>query len=271
MSEIVLHHQPGFASVLGEQVRAVGLGLRREAAYLAALLLALALFIAFNAVRARASGSTIAAGFAPQSALPMVALALVLPLAVWKGEEPGRRGYFWSLPVARGPHTLARVAAGWIWLNVAVLGFWAWGLVLALVTSGPLGVQHDGRPFAAWLWVMPFTGATVTYLLGTAVVLVSDHPWRWLAGIAIAWLVVNAASNGPGLEGLHHTVQGLWSGRHGLSVAMTGLSTWQSVAGRGALHTGWSYDAWLAATVLWMALGLVGTVAAAFAHQERMR
>jgi hypothetical protein len=211
--------------------------------------------------------------------LPAVLAALFAALAVWKGEDPARRGYHWSLPVGHAGHALAKAFAGWAWLVAAIGAYMAWLGGLALATGGGVGVEPSLSGYdatAEWRWLVPFAGATILYLFGTALALASRHPWRWLAGgaVGIAFLTSWAASMGGGTP-LHDAVWTLWHGEYGLRPALTGLAPDPYVfsKGHGRFHSGlWvlrpSFGAWISAASLWLAASL-GAATLAACRQPR--
>jgi hypothetical protein len=277
MDELVLHEPPATRAALGEQLRTVGLGLRREGAVLLLALLGLSLLIAYMYLHSRHTGGGFFVTLSPETSGPLALVAMVLPIAVWKGEEPSRRSYLWSLPVPRGPHTLGKVFFGWVWMSAGLALFVAWSLAVPLLVHASAVGKHGPPAPAAWRWAVPFTACTVTYLLGTVAVLLSDHPWRWLVGLSVAFLLVRGVSAVPGMEAVHDAVDGVWSARYGLQAALTGrvevLKATYQTGGR-VMHSYRSVVSeagWLGATALWLALGLGATTFAAFHHQERTR
>lgn len=100
----------------------------------------------------------------------------------WHNEGPSNRLYFWSQPVSRAAHSMARVAAGAAWL---------WILYAFLIATGLLFAIFDGDvgQFAladAPAWVSLFTGALLGYLIISALAVPSDYPIRWFLAIAFA-------------------------------------------------------------------------------------
>lgn len=96
-------------------------------------------------------------------------------LAVWYGEGPANRLYFWSHPVSRAGHALARFAAGAAWLIA---------LFALLILIGALFAGFDGEidqfgalGFAAWLNF--FTGPLLGYTILSVLAVPSDYAIRW--------------------------------------------------------------------------------------------
>lgn len=259
------HPVPGAGAVLREQARAVGLALRREIAAALALMAAVAAITGFFVLRGSRGGEFALADVALVPAL----LAFFAPAAVWRGEPPSRRAYFWTLPVERPRHTLVKTLAGWGWLMALVAAFLLWAAASAAMTGGDFRVggewaqvlTHRHLPPArritplalqAWMWLVPFLGATVTYLLGSALVLASEHPWRWLSGgLLAAFLVYRLPAQAP-----RNAMDAVLMGRAGLATLLTGIP---------------SSGAWLTAVAVWGAGALVLVAAAARRHPGRAR
>lgn len=284
------HRVPHAPTVIAEQLRAVGRHVRWEIGVLGILLLVMSgtMLVAHTSVPGHRSDMQFA-----EMALGACLIALFAPIAVWQGEEPSRRAYFWSLPVERGSHTLLKVLAGWVWLMAVVAGFLLWLSTLAWLTDGTLGlgtsllpgreVWRTGDPLGAqifyhpwrvapWQWLAPFAGATVMYLLGSALVLSTDHPWRWIAGLLFAAVLVVVL----GTEIGGRTVQAVSEGPYGLTMLIVGGREALGVPVRAPTGRMLEVSAfvpdpagWARAAALWTALSLAAVLAAAFRHQER--
>lgn len=200
---------PPKRTVAEEQFRVVGLAARREMLAVCAVLVipfvAIPLLPLFGASVDIPPGETL-----PPGNLGILALlvAVLSPLAVWKGERTFGESQLWTLPVDHGPHARAKVAAGWLWLMAIVaLGLLAICGVVLLV-DGTLGEEvtrrlivdpagaAGGDPGALrdvlwstpwWHWLVPFTAATITYLAATSLWIGTRHPVWW---IAAGWAVV---------------------------------------------------------------------------------
>ncbi len=308
MSEATLHPAPGWGAVAREQFRAVGLATRREWLLFALGLVALTVLLLVSYQRARAEGGKLDFDFTPTIAIPLMFLGFVAPFSVWKGMEPSRRGYLWALPVERGGHTLLRSFHGWLWFMALIAAYLLWALAMAWVTGGDLGVERQrvlladmsetGRAVGstehlqvvladpaswrelrwvvpAWMWAVPFVAGTATYLLGSIVVLASDHPWRWFAGILVGFFLLLAVSEAAELKGLKALLETVFGGRWGMEMLIEGThdvaQTFTNRAGevvqrnveRPALGR------WLATAALWLGIGTAGTLLAGLRHQER--
>lgn len=249
-----LHTVPHAAAVVREQFRAVGDAVRRELTVVGGVMGLLLLGV----VVARAE-----TGFTMTEMIwPVVFAALLAPLAVWKGDEPHRRAYFWALPVDRGRHTLAKVFAGWGWMMGLVAVYLLWAVATAFLTGGhvssgaepPRGVDLalGGR---GWMWLVPFAAATAAYLAGSIVALATDHPWRWFAGAFFGTGIVISLK----IPGGERVGEAVLTGRYGMETLVTGTPINQLP----------DAAAWGMAALLWIALTLAGVLAAALRHQER--
>lgn len=282
-------HPPRWGAVVREQLRAVGTAVRLELIVAAILLILFSLLLLF--FHAQTPGHRTDGQF-PEMMLLVVVLGLFAPMAVWKGEPPSRRAYLWALPVERSRHTLVKVFAGWAWLMAAVGAYVLWALAIARATGGalsmgptqfplgpiPPGAEYDAAhyfthpwPVPGWAWLVPFASATAMYLLGSIVVLASDHPWRWYAGLVLG-LILTA---GTGIDLGAEITRGLIEGPYGLEVLTTGGEARDvSVANpAGGQIRSMTYApmpaAWPVAALLWIGAGLAGTLAAALRRQER--
>jgi hypothetical protein len=169
MMQGTLHPTPRGRDVVREQVRIVGLGLRREALVTAVVLGILTLRIGIDIVH----GSAAAWFDSDDEWFGVVLGSFFFPFAVWRRERRFGPAFLWTLPVDRRRLALAKVFAGWVWLMTALSLFGVWQLALA-VLSGVTDAQIV--PPAA------FTEASIMYLFGSALVLGLRHPLRWLLG-----------------------------------------------------------------------------------------
>lgn len=295
--------RPRPGAVLLEQVRATGLALRWLGLAAAALVALATLGFAFWIVN---DGGVIDLHAQP-TLLAGLAGAL-LPIAVWARDEPFGAGFLWTVPVDRRRHALTRVLAGWVWLmgGVALFALWLLALTLAsggrvlpaetlhvltaqVPTSSPLDPAALGT--VRWtpgplIWAVPFTAATASYLLASALVLGSRHPLRWVIALVLAYPFLSAAgtvvSALPRTEWLddapHRALRLLVEGRYGLDALLTARTA--SLDTTATLTTGelvvvWSavpdLAHWRTATLLWTGAGLLALWAAASRHRERRR
>lgn len=259
---------PGWAGVAAGEIRAVGLMVRREL-LAAGLLMAAVTVIAVTLWLSGNGGTDLNL---VDMAFPAILLGVFAPMAVWKDEAPARRGYFWSMPVARGRYTLVRVSAGWAWLMALVAAYLAWAAGATLLTGGEFLVGGEWAqveiraelppeqrivPMSLgenpWMWLVPFAGATALYLAGSIVVVLSDHPWRWYAAFAVLSFVLLEVAVGARIRWLMEVLAAVVVGRFGLVTLLTGMP---------------SAEAWAPTALLWTALALAGLLVASTRYRE---
>jgi hypothetical protein len=300
MTQTTYHSGPRPSDVLAAQIRAVGLALRGPALIATALVALTTLLITTQVMGA---GEVI--DFHPERhALPGL-LGLLFPIGVWMGEERFGAGFLWALPVDRRRHALARVFAGWVWLMGAVALLALWLLALALFSGGNVLAEETHRvlpsfsiaatgPFhpsavqdARWtpkplLWLVPFTAATGTYLLASALALGTRRTLRWIVGTVFGFFLLVALAEAANADRLITNVDRLlrWlvDGPYGVDALLTArteslqvavtLSTGESVVVWRALP---DLCQWATATLLWIGAGLALLWAAASRHRERRR
>jgi hypothetical protein len=269
MMQLTLHPVPRGRDIVREQVRIVGLGLRREALITAVVLGIVTLAIVSEIVLG-------AAGMRFNSDSPFTAnlVSFLFPLAVWKREKRFGPAFLWTLPVDRRRLALAKVFAGWVWLMTALAVFVVWLLTLSLL-SDATAVQS-----VLWSWLVRFPGATATYLLGSALVLGLRYPLRWLLGAVGVFLLLLTLNNALGRteNGELQIVAGLgvlrWAvyGPYGLdtllsssgffSVTEHAAAVWRKLPGLAQ---------WATTTLIWLGAGLAALWAAASRHGECRR
>ena len=285
------HPVPRMRSVLVEQIRFLGLTLRRDATIGAAILLLL-LVIPWHDEPVN---------FSRDIGLMFAALGFMAPVAVWKGlgRDERRGGYLWTLPVDHRRQAFAGVAAGWFWLMVAAAVLLLWWVALILLTGGHFGAQGtrmvlsaaagtdavDPRDLTAvawstprWLWLIPFTAATIAYLLGSALVLGVERLWRWVGGFVLIVFFALLLGREGRPEWLNAGLEVLTDHPAGLSTAFAGGPMNQSA--EVLLTTGetiriWrdlpSPGRWAAATLLWIGIGFVSLWLATLRYREQER
>ena len=297
MFETPTHPTPHWQIALREQFHAVGLAVRREALVLGGLVVAFTGLAIWSYLRALGNPNhNVSFDFVPFVALPLIFLGFLVPLSVWKGDEPFRRSYLWSMPTDRSRHTLLKSVNGWVWFMALIAAYLLWMLGLAAVTGSDIGVESStvfvgnwdapGEPspedfrrlrwvIPAWQWAVPFTAATIAYLLGSVVAIASDHPWRWFGGILIGMLLLTGVADAAELPWLERATHGIFEGPYGLGTTFSGTrevaESYTNAAGqtvqRGMMRP--VFGLWFGSTLLWLALGTAGVLAAAFRHQER--
>ncbi|HEX8568565.1 MAG TPA: hypothetical protein VF699_01390, partial [Caulobacteraceae bacterium] len=216
MTDLAPRPLPGFATVFPEQVRVVGLAVRREA-----LLLVLGLCLLSAVVLADAVDSGGPLHAMPVPSVAMIALGALAPFAVWKGERVFGGGHLWTLPVERRMHALTKVLAGGLWLLLAVAAVQLWILGVTLSTGGEI-VEHETRMLVGpggtgdptpvdwntqpWQWATPFTIAVTCYLIGSAFMLGVKYPLRWGTAAVAAFVALGVVSELEILGGLPELV-----------------------------------------------------------------
>jgi hypothetical protein len=283
--------------VLREQVHAVALALRLPA------LVALAVLVLGSAL---AIGEFITGGgavdFAPELSMVPAFVGLLFPIGVWKGENRFGTSLLWVLPVDRRQHALAKVTAGWAGLMATVLFFLVWLFLLSLVTGGNILGEHTVQllpspvvPEAGTLdpsalrtvsyapeplfWLVPFTAATGTYLLASAVTIGVRHPMRWIIGVPLGILLLSALGAATKVDWLKflasRVLDVVFEGRYGLDALFTAHA--ESLKTAVVLSTGKTASVWRAlpdigdwalGTLLWIGAGVVAVMAAALRQRE---
>jgi len=297
MTRPSLHPTPRPRDVFSEQLRVVGLVLR--APTIAAMLLLGAITLAGMVSGGRPEG------FHPELSMLPALVGAVLPFALWRDEDRRGDGLLWTLPVDRGAHALARVAAGWTWLMAIVATFVLWELALFVAAGGrprapetvlvlpttivpapgtldPAGVRSVMWHPTPLLWLAPFTAATGVYLLASALALGTRRPLRWVVAPLIAVAAVFAAGDvtkSAWLTGaLQRALDTSFGGAYGLDALLTARS--ESLHTQAILTTGHAIGVWRAlpdagqwatATALWTTVGLLALWTAARRHRERRR
>lgn len=284
---------PRLRDVLLEHVRVLGLALRIPAAVAAGLMATLLVLVTSEILH---DGGAI--DFRPEHQMLPAILGLVLPFAVWRGEDRFGDGFLWTLPVDRRRHALTKVFAGWIWLMSAVALFVLWLIALTLLSGGSFLPEETIRVLSSSIpaagtfadsgavqsvrlkpqpvfWLVPFTAATGAYLLASALALGLRHPLRWIVGMALGLWLVFAVGDAANVEWLAQLPSRLFAGPYGIDTLLTART--ESGQVRVTLSTGERVRAWRAlpdlgrwatATLLWTGVGLVSLWAAASRHRE---
>jgi hypothetical protein len=252
-----LNPVPRWTDVLREQLSSVGLGLKREAMVAAGFA---TLFT--GALLATQPEYGIGMPVSPSQGIVAAIAAILVSMVVWKGEDPARRGYHHAMPVGHGAHATARAAAGLAWTMAAVAAFFGWMGVLAALTGGGVAAAEW------WQWLAPFAGATVLYLLGSALTLATSRPWKWLGAGAVAYLFTDVFGEVDATQPLVDGANALIAGTYGLNTLLTGLlhsDSWQRDEPWMTPHAA----EWLIATSLWMALAVSLFLWSAWRQPER--
>lgn len=262
MTTISLHPTPARDVVVREQISSVGIALRTAIALFVGALVLFAVLGIGGAIRAAGNPNMhMEASYGAGSAIPMALVAIFLPFGVWRGEDPSRRAYHWAMPVGRGLHTLIKLLSGWVWLMAATVVFVVFiigvGAVMEYITASQVRVAE----IPLWEWAVPFTAATVAYLLSSVVVLASDHPWAWIGGVGIGYIIAIALLKELNMNAAAHALRSVTEGYYGLAAAMFANLETSHFAPPSAAR-------WAASAVVWGALGAAGCAVAAYYRRQ---
>ncbi len=208
----------------------------------------------------------------------LVLVGPVWAFAVFHNEGPSSRLYFWSMPVGRTRHTLARLAAGLAWL---------WILYGVLIGAGVILASLDGDLWQLGMitaagWINFFTGPLLGYLAISVLTIATDYPLRWVFGILFLFpLTVSILDDWLGLESLANAlVKPFTSEDWGLLPVVTGGlgesileldKTLARMADPEAIVRGqFEVAYWAPATAAWIALLLGVVFYAASRHPDRL-
>lgn len=262
MIDLTLHATPRLRDVAREQVRVVGLSLRREAMAVAAVLGIVTLIITMDIVHGTAT-----TWFDSDEWVGVVMLSFLFPFAVWRGEKRFGPAFLWTLPVDRRRLALAKVFAGWVWLATTLTVFVLWHKVLAVLS----GVA-DARTTP----LLSLTGATAMYLLGSALVLGLRHPLRWLLGTVGVFFLLGTLNEALGRtqNGMSRMfassgiVRWLVYGPYGIDTLLSSGGFSSAAKQATIVWRSHPYVASTIAIVLWIAVGAIALWAAASRHRE---
>ena len=272
MTTTSLHPTPSSATVAAEQFRAVGIAIRKEAyLFLGALAVfaALAISAVVRAVMSHHDGSGMAISFGPGGAVPIMLVAILVPFAVWRSEDPARRAYHWSMPVARGPHTLIKLVSGWAWLMMAsaVYGLFIVMLATVIPTIASNPIRLADTP--AWEWLLLFTGPTLAYLITSIAVIASNHAWRWIGGITFGYWILIAFLTILEMRDAAATLHSITEGAYGLNAALfASVSEASRFVGMKPHMRDVSMINWIIAMPLWIIGAGIGVALASYRHSE---
>lgn len=276
MTSTSLHPTPSSRTVAGEQFRAVGLALRNEGIFFVAALLFFGTLIIVGAVRfahgEHSPNAHMGFRYTGSGAIPMFLVGLFVPFGVWRREDPARRAYHWSMPVARGPHTVMKLISGWAWLMIATAVYLAFIVAITFLVSMITGEPTWQRTAPAWEWIVAFTAPTIGYLMTSIAVIASDHPWRWIGGIIIGYGVLMAVLGSFGMSDAARALQTITDGGFGLNAALFGTVNERTidVAGRvpRELMTSLRMSTWMMAMPLWLIGSAIAAAVASYRHRE---
>jgi hypothetical protein len=246
MMQVTLHTTPRWRDVVLEQVRIVGLSLRREALVAAVVLGIVTVVIAFDIVRGTAES-----WFDSNDWAPIAIAAFLLPFAIWRRDRRFGPAFLWTLPVERRRLALMKVFAGWVWLMAALMVIVFWQTALAVLSR---------VPGAETVPLFVFVGVTSTYLFGSALVLGLRHPLRWLIGTVSVLFFLGALNQLLGREPA------------GLGMLLSSPLFGSAIRNAGAVWGSLGDPAQCAiTTILSIGAGLAALWTAASRHAERRR
>lgn len=230
MSTIDLHAPPSWRVIAFEQIRVIGLHLRALWTGLVVILVlygGLVFRVARRAHEANAhSGghATLNFAYTPEASVTIAWLALFLPCAIWRDEEPIRRAYHWSMPVSRSTHTLTKALAGWVWL-IGVTAAWLFLIVsIDALAQRIVGTTSPHREvLSGWVLLVPFTAVTTAYLLGSAAAVGARTPLVWIAGLPTIYFGASLIFEVLGFADGARSMMAAFSGRYGALAAMAGF------------------------------------------------
>ncbi len=255
-----LRPTPSLPTVLGAQGRLMA-RTHGIAAGVTALGLAVVIgLLGWNAALGQLSTSATLSAFLGRVWQPLTVLVFFWPLLVtWRGETPSQRGYHWSLPVRRPLHQLARLAAGWAWLVVAVAAGILAGWLVSAVITGRLAVGDPAVLGAALL------SLTALYGLGAVFALLSDHPLWWILGTWVGLGAITALAHARDWTVVHTWLDTVFNtGSLSLGVASSAPAVVAGLAsGSEAAPRPW------AAVLLWTGVATAAMIGAAFVRLER--
>lgn len=246
-----LNAGPPARAVITEQLRLTGLLLRGGGAFFGVLLLGALvlplLTLSGSAARGGSPGLNVSnLTFTPEMSGPMVLLALIVPLIVWRDEEPARRDYHWLMPVPRRTHTLMRAFAGWCWTMVATLAYVIVIGILPVIVQGLTTVAQPYHPgFSVWEWLVPFGAATVAYALASVAAVTAQRPLVWVFGSLAIYAGIVLIMLTQGMRRAATALLHAWDGSFGLRSVLYGVTaSADGLTSPDVLH-------WALATTLW--------------------
>ena len=275
MTDSTVGRVPAMKAVWIEQLRAVGLAIRREGA-LAGVMLA----IGSLALVVFARVPVVFDPGEPPWGFVAVLAALFFSVVVWKGERRFGDTPLWSLPVDHRRHALLKVAAGWVWLMAILGAALVWVTLTVLASGGVLGIDEvrllildpvgatAGTPGATesvvwttqwWEWALPFTSTTAAYLLASTLILATARPLFWAAGLWVAAAVVVGVAEAWDIGWIHRTAElvGWYIGGDSFTRGVQLPIGWRE---------GWTHlptmKMWTASSAIWISLGLAGVLGA---------
>jgi hypothetical protein len=257
--------------VVSEQFRAVGLAVRTEAYFFVGALILLGAVVIASAVRQmhiHPSGFHTGFTYGVSGAIPIFCLSLLIPFGVWRTEDPSRRAYHWTMPVARGPHTIIKLLSAWAWLMIASVVYLGFIILLATILSTITGEPNHVASSPGWEWIVSFTAPTLGYLLISVAVIGSDHAWRWIIGVVLGYWIVIGVLNAFGIPDVALALQKIWAGTYGLKAALFATVPDTGHFGRDMAMRSSSLGNWLVAMPLWIIGSAIAATFVSYRHRE---
>lgn len=274
-----------------EQMRVVGLAIRRET------LLLCGAMVAFATV-----GPYLEEFSTPQNPLIVdpsdlgylaILVALVAPIGVWKGERFFGESPLWMAPVDQALHARLKIFSGWVWLMAVIAFGYAVIVVTILAVGGSIGADETrllatdvaaARAGATevlvptawstqlWQWTLPFTAATPVYLAASAFLVGLRRPVIWGAGIWIGLITLGEFSDSERLPMVAWVINGLVYLFDMLGTGGTQTAQISVPVAPGEWTRAWAglptAGPWVSATVGWLALAILAVWAATRRSRE---
>ncbi|MDB4913258.1 MAG: hypothetical protein JWM95_902 [Gemmatimonadetes bacterium] len=269
-----LHAAPAWTTIVLEQIRAVGLLARLAGLVVVGVGVMLSAVAVWNVWTLRTFNEAHPKHlltypdftFIAEAGIVMVGIACLLPFMVWQDEDPTRRLYHWAMPVSRPAHALAKVFAGWFWLMCLTLVYLVWVAGLAGVTTLISGQPQPQSPtFRLWEWCVPFTSATVTYVLISAATVGARRPLVWIGGVITMFMGASLLLSKLGKkDAFEHFTRAVLNGTYGIATAL-GRVHFDDATQRASLPRA---DFWLGASAIWCAIGVAALLAVSCRHTE---
>jgi hypothetical protein len=275
MTSTSLHPTPSSQTIATEEFRAVGLAIRTEAFFFVGALILFVVLIVASAVhfsQTHEAPHHMGFTYGAAGSIPMFLVGLLIPFGIWRSEDPSRRAYFWSTPIARGPHTIMKLLSGWGWLMIATVLYLLFIVAMAITVPMITGEAAWQATTPGWEWVAAFTASTLGYLLTSIVVIGSDHPWRWIGGVLIGYGVLLAVLTSFGMGDVARAINTITDGSYGLKAALfgsvTGVSGSVTVRGSHEVVDRLSMGSWMIAMPLWIVCSAIAVTIASHRHHE---
>jgi hypothetical protein len=256
-----LHPVPERGAIVREQIDAVSIAIRKEQWFFLGTLVVFLLLAIYSALSGHSGQHGHAdLEYGPAATVPVSLIALLIPFGVWRASDRERRAYDWVMPVEQSTHTIIRMLAGWLWLMLGVVLYLVFLMgteaLIVLITGGSIALHVP-----AWQWLVPFTAASIAYLLTSIPIIGSEHPWRWIGGVIIGYVVALIILDIVHMQDLNRALQKVVSGFYGLNAAIFG-----DVSVRPHGFSDADPTRWLGATALWGVLAIVGVWLVARRH-----